>query len=186
MLCVPNCLATNVILCSHTKVLIQLSTSIQPFQCDRQVSPRWLYWIQSSWKPQNKQFLIALAVCGHFAPCVWAAYFYFLSSVIMSVVSSIQKILYVLRWGDFKRLNFLVFPWMKYMALLCHSSKVNTVQQHYQNYFLQFCQNFNMLVLLNVSSFTVLTEWYDEMDSDTFIIIFYQIKKFSFVYFIHF
>jgi len=35
-----------------------------------------------------------------------------------------------------------------------------------------------MLVLLNVSSFIVLTERYDEMDSDTFIIIFNQIKKF--------
>jgi hypothetical protein len=61
---------------------------------------------------------------------------------------------------------------MKYMALLCHFSKFNTVQQHYQNYFFQFCQNLNMLVLLNDSSFTVLTEQYDEMDSDTFIIIF--------------
>jgi hypothetical protein len=77
MLCVPNCLATNVIICRHTNALIQLSTSIQPSQCARQVSPRWLYWIQSSWKPQNKQFLIAFAVCGHFAPFVQIAYFLF-------------------------------------------------------------------------------------------------------------
>ena len=66
---------------------------------------------------------------------------------------------------------------MKYMALSCQFSKLNTVQQYYQNHFLQFCQNLNMLVLLNVSSFTVLTERYDEMDSDT-LIIFYQIQKF--------
>jgi len=64
------------------------------------------------------------------------------------------------------------------MALFFHFSKLNTVQPHYQNYFFQFCQTLNMLVLLNVSSFTVLTERYDKMDSDTFIIIFNQIKKF--------
>ena len=35
-----------------------------------------------------------------------------------------------------------------------------------------------MLVLLNVISLAELPEEYDEMDSDTFIIILYQIKKF--------
>jgi len=44
-----------------------------------------------------------------------------------------------------------------------------------------------MLVLVNIISFAVLTERYDEMDSDTFIIIFYQIKKiFKFFYSMHF
>jgi hypothetical protein len=69
MLFVPNSLATNVILCSHTKALIQLSTSIQPSQGDGQVSPRWSFFYPVIMKPQNKQFLIALAVGGHFAPC---------------------------------------------------------------------------------------------------------------------
>ena len=64
------------------------------------------------------------------------------------------------------------------MTLLCHFRKLNTVKQHYQNYFFQFCQNLNMLVLLNVISLAELPEEYDEMDSDTFIIILYQIKKF--------
>jgi len=72
------------------------------------------------------------------------------------------------------------------MSLLCHFSKLNTVQQHYQNYFFQFSQNLNMLVLVNIISFTVLTQQYDEMDSDTFIIIIYQIKKIKFVYSMHF
>ena len=35
-----------------------------------------------------------------------------------------------------------------------------------------------MKVLLNVISFTLLTERYDEMHSDTFIITFYKIKEF--------
>jgi len=68
------------------------------------------------------------------------------------------------------------------MSLLCHLSKLNRVQQHHQNYFFQFIQNLNMLVLVNIISFAVLTEQYDEMDSDTFIIIFYQIKKFKFIF----
>ena len=65
---------------------------------------------------------------------------------------------------------------MKYMSLLCHLSKLNTGQRHHQNYFFQFIQNRNVLVLVNIISFLVLTEPRDEMVADIFI-IFYQIKK---------
>jgi hypothetical protein len=72
------------------------------------------------------------------------------------------------------------------MTLLNHCNKLNTVKQHYQNYFFPFMPKPKHAGVAKCHSLLVLIERYDDMDPDTFNSSFTKLRNFKVVYSMHF